>query len=161
MADAQVTKKDLTELGLHLEKKIDVAVQDLSGIIKAFADSVSQKFEETDERLDSISADMNTVKSDIVEIKSDIVEIKSDIVEIKSDINNVYTELTKINARLDRLEAEVKALHEDIKELYDADEKARKHLNRLDDEIVEMRGWIQLIAKKTGVRLLHNGQKEG
>lgn len=53
MSDS-ATKNDLSEIGKHLEGKIDKAVDDLSAIIQTFMYQVDERFNKLEERQDAL-----------------------------------------------------------------------------------------------------------
>jgi len=61
----QVTKKDLKDLSVALEGKIDKAVEDLSNVVAGFAQQVDERFNRVEKRLDEHDAKFDHLLSTI------------------------------------------------------------------------------------------------
>lgn len=69
MASEVATKKDLNVLEHRIDKKIDKAVDDLSGVISNFANQVDERFGQVDERFSQIGERFERLEAQIEKLE--------------------------------------------------------------------------------------------
>lgn len=101
----QITKKDLNELELSIDSKIDKAVTDLSEIIANFATQVDDRF--------------NKVETDIFKVQQDFEQIRMQNIEIRNSIDRLTNTIDGFLKRIDNYETEQVARDNQLAKLLD------------------------------------------
>ena len=90
MSDQGFSPKQLEQLGLVMDSKIEPINQRLSNI---------------ENRLDHLEQDVTTLKNDMANVKDDVKTLKKDVKSLKNDMANVKQDASQINKRLDKIES--------------------------------------------------------